>query len=1157
MARIATPRGSAQRPSVTFSRVAVAASSLIVGVAALGVFPSPPAGAVVSALYAYSGGTSNSLTCPQDSGHNPAVECSLARALARASILNPPSRTIYLASAGANLSTAGDPSHYTGNWSIDLTHTTSTAPIVIGPAPGLTSAPILDGNQGVSTGACATASCADAILTVTTATLGTGFLTLQGFTMTGGNNSTSTDGGAINNGDGQPGGSVTLSSMTLVSNTSAYDGGAIDNADNGGSGSLAITNSTFTSNSAGSDGGAVDSADNAGTGSLTITNSTFTSNSAGSDGGAVANADNAGSGPLVISTSTFTSNSAVWDGGAVASAVNGPTTGTAISSPASITASTFTSNTSEDDGGAIDNADYNGVGPLTVTSSTFTGNSALTDGGAVDNGDNGGTAPGSSVSTSTFDSNAATSNDGGAIDNADYGGTATLHVSKSTFTNNSAAMEGGAIDNADDGGSGTLTVVASTLVGSSAGSDGPAIANVSTSSTGVGSVTLAADQIGDPCAPNTGTWIDAGYNTGDPSCWAGGPHNAPSTSLAATLGTLGSNGGPTATIAPGSGNPGISLIPNPTTVTIAGATRVLCATTDQRGTANQAGMACYAGSYQGAPSTATITSAPLSFTASTSVNQPVTVSLVDPFGSPITPVTDTVVTLGTTSGQGSFATSVDGPTSTSVTIPAGSSTATAYYGDTTAGHPTLTASSSGVLASSQAESVLAGPPASLLVSAPPRASSGTGFSMTITVHDALANVVAGYTGTVHVTSSDASAVLPSDYTFVTGDAGTHSLPVTLATPGTQSLSAADTVSASLTGSTAVGVEHITVVSPSNQHSTSGSGITPLTVTATGAAPGATLTWLATGLPTGLTISPTTGTITGTPTSACTCGVTIRANDGSYASGTASFTWTVVAAQHGYWLVGSDGGIFTFGSAQFRGSTGNFSLQRPVVGITPTSDRLGYWLVATDGGIFAFGDSGFYGSIPGIGLAPAGTPGSTHALAAPIVAMVPSSDGKGYFMVASDGGVFAFGDAHFAGSCPGIGGCSGPAVAVMPDASGLGYYLVTATGNVYAFGDAKSKGQPGSQGSVVTSAVRTPSGLGYWILFANGTVTSFGDAALYGSPIGQTGGTNPATAIFATGGGRGYWVAAANGALYNFGDAPNDGSMAGSHLNGQIIAATGW
>ncbi len=260
--------------------------------------------------------------------------------------------------------------------------------------------------------------------------------------------------------------------------------------------------------------------------------------------------------------------------------------------------------------------------------------------------------------------------------------------------------------------------------------------------------------------------------------------------------------------------------------------------------------------------------------------------------------------------------------------------------------------------------------------------------------------------------------------------------------------------------------------------------------------------------------------------------------------------------YGYWLVGSDGGIFTFGSANFYGSTGSIRLQRPVVGISPTADRGGYWLVASDGGVFAFGDAGFFGSIPGLGLNPAGS-GLPHSLNAPIVGMVPSSDGRGYFMVASDGGVFAFGDARFEGSCPGIGGCSGAAVAVVPDASGNGYWLITQSGNVYTFGDAPFYGAPGAQGSPVTSAVRTADGRGYWILLANGTVDAYGDAVARGGPIGSVGGLNPATAIFSDATGGGYWVASAQGAVFPYGDAPNKGSMAGTHLNGSIIAATGF
>ena len=266
--------------------------------------------------------------------------------------------------------------------------------------------------------------------------------------------------------------------------------------------------------------------------------------------------------------------------------------------------------------------------------------------------------------------------------------------------------------------------------------------------------------------------------------------------------------------------------------------------------------------------------------------------------------------------------------------------------------------------------------------------------------------------------------------------------------------------------------------------------------------------------------------------------------------------TPPAPSHGYWLVGSDGGIFSFGSAQFYGSTGSIKLQRPVVGIVPTKDDGGYWLDASDGGVFSYGDTQFYGSIPGLGLHPAGS-GLPDSLNAPIVGMVPSNDDNGYFMVASDGGVFAFGDAHFAGSCPGIGGCSGAAVSVMPDARGNGYWLVTQTGKVYTFGDAPYYGAPGSTGSPVTSAVRTPDGKGYWILTANGTVYNYGDAANDGDATGAFGGLNPASAIFTTSDGSGYWIASANGTVDQYGDAPNDGGMSGASLNGAIIAATGF
>ena len=131
---------------------------------------------------------------------------------------------------------------------------------------------------------------------------------------------------------------------------------------------------------------------------------------------------------------------------------------------------------------------------------------------------------------------------------------------------------------------------------------------------------------------------------------------------------------------------------------------------------------------------------------------------------------------------------------------------------------------------------------------------------------------------------------------------------------------------------------------------------------------------------------------------------------------------------GYWLVASDGGIFTFGDAGFYGSTGATVLNMPIVGMAATPDGKGYWLVASDGGIFTFGDAGFYGSE---GAAP---------LQAPVVGMAATADGKGYWLVASDGGIFTFGHAAFSGS-EGGAELQAPAVGMAATPDGGGYWLV--------------------------------------------------------------------------------------------------------------------
>jgi hypothetical protein len=55
-------------------------------------------------------------------------------------------------------------------------------------------------------------------------------------------------------------------------------------------------------------------------------------------------------------------------------------------------------------------------------------------------------------------------------------------------------------------------------------------------------------------------------------------------------------------------------------------------------------------------------------------------------------------------------------------------------------------------------------------------------------------------------------------------------------------------------------------------------------------------------------------------------------------------------------VDSGGGVFSFGDARFAGSVGGRPLRKPVVGIVPTRSGSGYWEVAADGAVFAFGDA---------------------------------------------------------------------------------------------------------------------------------------------------------------------------------------------------------
>jgi hypothetical protein len=169
------------------------------------------------------------------------------------------------------------------------------------------------------------------------------------------------------------------------------------------------------------------------------------------------------------------------------------------------------------------------------------------------------------------------------------------------------------------------------------------------------------------------------------------------------------------------------------------------------------------------------------------------------------------------------------------------------------------------------------------------------------------------------------------------------------------------------------------------------------------------------------------------------------------------------------------------------------------------------------------------------------------------------------MVAKDGGVFAFGDADYEGSCASIGGCDGPAVAVVPDATGGGYWLLLSNCAMVPFGDAPKiadnncKTSAAAKKLVATSAARTPDGRGYWVLLDNGTTFPEGDAKLLGSREAKqmTTTDDPAVAIIPTADGNGAWVVLANGTVDPFGDAPILGDLSGTPPPAPITAAVGW
>ncbi len=242
---------------------------------------------------------------------------------------------------------------------------------------------------------------------------------------------------------------------------------------------------------------------------------------------------------------------------------------------------------------------------------------------------------------------------------------------------------------------------------------------------------------------------------------------------------------------------------------------------------------------------------------------------------------------------------------------------------------------------------------------------------------------------------------------------------------------------------------------------------------------------------------------------------------------------------GYWLLGGDGGIFSFGpNAHFYGSTGGMRLNKPVVGMTSAKDASGYWFVASDGGIFAFGRGAhFYGST-----------GSMH-LNQPIVGMAARPQSDGYWLVARDGGIFSFGNAKFYGSTGSIR-LNQPIVGMAPTPTGKGYWLVARDGGIFSFGDAKFYGSTGSirLNQPIVGMSSMPNGHGYWFVARDGGIFTFGPNAHF---HGSGAGANPIVGMHA-GAFDGYRTVASDGSVFAFA-TPNCGGMNAHPLASPIVA----
>ncbi|MEO1064369.1 MAG: hypothetical protein AAFZ07_23360 [Actinomycetota bacterium] len=244
-----------------------------------------------------------------------------------------------------------------------------------------------------------------------------------------------------------------------------------------------------------------------------------------------------------------------------------------------------------------------------------------------------------------------------------------------------------------------------------------------------------------------------------------------------------------------------------------------------------------------------------------------------------------------------------------------------------------------------------------------------------------------------------------------------------------------------------------------------------------------------------------------------------------------------ATEAGYWVTFDDGRVETHGDAGFFGERPGLRNDESVSALSRTPSGRGYWLFTDQGRVHAYGDARHFGDLSTV-RSPDGRP-IAEVLNGPIIGSIATPTGAGYWMVASDGGIFAFGDAEFYGS---MGGepLNGPVVGLAPTPSNQGYWLVATDGGIFAFGDAEFYGSvPGelAPGQSLNASVTSmlPQGDGYMMVASDGGIFNFGESQFWGSLGGQA---LPAPIVTATvlSDRSGYLMIDTIGTVHGFGNA---------------------